>query len=364
MKTLLKLILVLVVIALLAIAGMKLVKKKQEQEANLPTPKTYAMVVNTIQPKLKHEILTLPFLALTKSNNNVKISSKIPARVEFIIKSGTRVKKGDTIVKLDNSDLKNKIKTIDLNINSLKSSLQAKEVALNNLFKTHNRTKKLLQVKGATKEQFDKEVTNIEITKSNIKSIKYQIQELKSNRDNIYNSLSYTIIKAPIGGIVTNLSNVGDIAMVGKPLISISSNSNNYLIVRLPDTLQAQEIIFDNKKIKLSPLNSSFNGLLEYIAYIKDTNLATNQTVNIDVVIFDNQGYKLPHDAILNRDGKNYILVIQGDKAVAKEIKVVANAEQGVVVTEVNPTDKIVVAKQDILLKLLTGISVQTRDKK
>jgi len=360
MKTLLKLILVLIVIGLLAMGGMKLVKNKKEQEANLPTPIIYAMNVNVIEPKLKNEVLTLPFLALTKSNNDVKISSKIPARVEFIVKSGKKVKKGNTIVKLDNTDLKNKIRALNLNINSLKASLQAKRVALNNLYRTHKRTEKLLEVKGASKEQFDREVTNIEVLKSGIKSIEYKIQEIKSDKHDIYNTISYNIIKAPVNGIVTNLSNIGDIAMPRKPLVSISSNSNSYLLVRLPDTIHADEIIFNHKKIKLSPLNTSFNGLLEYIANI-DTSLATNQTVNIDVVVFDGKGYKLPHDAILNRDGKNYILVIKGDKTVAKEVKIITNAEQGVVVNGVNPTDKIVIAKQDILLKLLTGINVKVR---
>ncbi len=360
MKTIFKLIIVLIVIALLAMGGMRLVKKKKEEEANLPTPIIYAMNVNVINPKLKNEILTLPFLALTKSNNDVKISSKIPARVEFIAKSGKKVKKGDTIVKLDNTDLKNKIRALNLNINSLRASLQAKQVALNNLYRTHKRTERLLEVKGASKEQFDKEITNIEVLKSGIKSVKYKIEELKSDKQEIYNTLSYNIIKAPINGIVTNLSNIGDIAMPGKPLVSISSNSNSYLLVRLPDTIHSDEIIFDHKKIKLNPLNTSFNGLLEYIANI-DTSLATNQTVNIDVVIFDNKGYKLPHDAILNRNGENYILVIKGDKAVAKKITIITNAEQGVIVKGVNPTNKIVIAKQDILLKLLTGINVKVR---
>jgi multidrug efflux pump subunit AcrA (membrane-fusion protein) len=363
MKTLFKLILVLIVIALLAISGMKLVKKKREQEAQLPIPKKYALNIKVIKPKLKNELLTLPFLALTRSNNDVKISSKIPARIEFIIQSGKKVKKGETIAKLDNTDLKNKIKAINLNINSLKSSLKAQKVALNNLYKTHKRTKKLLEVKGATKEQFDKEITNIETLKSKIESIKYKIQELQTNKQNLYNTLSYTIIKAPISGIANNLSNIGDIAMMGKPLVSISSNTNSYLLVRLPDTIKAKEIIFRNKKIKLKPLNTTFNGLLEYIADI-NTNLAVNQTVNIDVVIFDNQGYKLPHDAILNRNGKNYILIIKKNKAIAKKIEIIANAEQGVIAKELNSTNKIVVAKQDILLKLLTGINVHIMDEK
>jgi D-serine deaminase-like pyridoxal phosphate-dependent protein len=67
----------------------------------------------------------------------------------------------------------------------------------------------------------------------------------------------------------------------------------------------------------------------------------------------------LPHDAILNRDGKSFVLVVKNHKAIAKQVKIVANAQQGVIVDNISNEDMIVVAKQDILLKLLTGINVE-----
>ncbi len=76
-------------------------------------------------------------------------------------------------------------------------------------------------------------------------------------------------------------------------------------------------------------------------------------------MIFDGVGYKLSSDAILNRDGKSFVLVVKGDKAVPKEVKIIANGEQGVIVGGVSSKDRVVVAKQDILLKLLTGIKVK-----
>ena len=358
MKTMFKVGAVLIMIGVLLVGGMKLIKKRKEAENHLPTPKIYPLNIKTITPKLENNILTLPYLAIVKSNNDVKISSKIPARIEFIAKDGTKVKKGDIIVRLDNKDLKNRLSSIELNINSLKATLNAKKIALTNLYKTHERTKKLLDVKGASKEQFDKEQTNIESLKSAIKSLQYKIEELNSNKQDVYNNLSYAIIKAPVNGVVTNLSNVGDVAMPGKPLVEISSNEDSYLLVRLPDNIKADEIIYKTQKVKLMPLNTTSNGLSEYIANI-NTHLATNQSVSIDVVVFDGVGYKLPHDAILDRDGKSYVLVVKGNKAIPKQVKIIANAQQGVEVEGVAQNDKIVVAKQDILLKLLTGIKVR-----
>ncbi len=358
MKKLITYLIILIIIAFAVVAGMKVIKKKQASEAKTPVAVTYAVHVRSVKPTLNKAVLTLPYLALTKSNDNVKISSRVGARIKFIVKSGVKVKKGDTLVRLDDKELRVGLKSLSYNIDSLKSQLKSKLIALKNLRSTHKRTLALLKVKGASVEQSDREVTGIEAIKSGIKTLKYKIQEIQANGSSIQNKLSYTTIKSPVNGIVTNLANVGDVAMPGKPLVSISAKSNSYLLVSLPSSISAKSIIFKGKKYNLSALNTTNNGLLEYLANI-DENLASNQRVNIAVVIFDGVGYKLSSDAILNRDGKSFVLVVKGDKAVPKEVKIIANGEQGVIVGGVSSKDRVVVAKQDILLKLLTGIKVK-----
>jgi multidrug efflux pump subunit AcrA (membrane-fusion protein) len=358
MKKLLGYIIILVVIAAAVIGGMKVIKLKQQAEAKTPVAVAYNMSVKTIVPRMTNTSLSLPYLAITKSNDDVKISSRVSARIKYIIKSGDAVIKGQTIVRIDDKELKTQLESLNLNINSLKSQLNSKLIALKNLDNTHARTKKLLSVKGASQEEFDREITNIEAAKSGIDTLKFKVQELKANKASIDNMLSYTTIKSPVSGIVTRLANVGDIAMMGKPLISISAKSNSYLLVRLPADVKSKTIIYNHKKYPLSALNTTYNGLLEYLANI-DESLASNQTISIDVVIFSGNGYKLSHDAILNRNGKSYVLSMKGDKAIPKEVKIVANGEQGVIVEGVDAHENIVVAKQDILLKLLSGIKVR-----
>ena len=358
MKKLLIFLVVILVIAGAVKGGLTLVKRKRAAEAKLPKPVVYDMRVKTMHPKISHVLLTLPYLALTKSNDDVKISSRMSGRVLYIVDNGKMVKKGEVIARLDDKELKTKLESLNFSIASLKSQIKSKKIALKNLLKTHQRTKELLKVKGASKEQFEKEQTGIEAIKAGINTLKLKIKEVEANKDAIKNSLSYAIIKAPVSGIAQRLSNIGDIAMPGKPLVSISAKTNGYLLVRLPANVESNEIIYKKKKYSLEPLGTTFNGLLEYVANI-DENLASNQTVSIDVVIYDKNGYMLPHDALLDRDGKSSIVVVKAARANAKEVKVVANGEQGVVVEGINPKESIVVAKQDILLKLLGGIKVR-----
>jgi hypothetical protein len=173
--------------------------------------------------------------------------------------------------------------------------------------------------------------------------------------------LSYSTIKSPINGIVTKLANVGDVAFVGKALISISAKANSYLLVRLPSNIDGKAILYNKKRYSLSALNTTDNGLLEYLANIND-HVISDQSVSVDVIIFHGDGYKLPHDAILNRDGKSYVLVIQKDRAITKRVHIIADGEQGVAVDGLDGTEQIVVAKQDILLKHLGGMLVKAKE--
>lgn len=363
MKKILIYVVILVAIAVMGAGGMKVIKAKKAKEAQSEVPKTYGITVKIIQAKKTNTSLSLPYLAITKSNDDVKISSRVSARIKYIAKSGTEVNKGDKIVEIDDKDLKTQIDTLNLNISSLKSQLNSKSIALKNLLSTHERTQKLLDVNGASQEIFDREATQIEATKSGIDTLKFKVEELKSKKASIENMFSYTTIKSPVNGIVTRLANVGDVAMMGKAVISISSRSNSYLLVRLPSSIHAKSIVYDKKVYPISALNTTNNGLLEYLVNI-DENLASNQTINVDVVIFSGNGYELPHDAILDRNGKNYVLAVDGgiadsDKATPKEVNILSNGEQGVIVDGLKENENIVVAKQDILLKLLSGVKIR-----
>lgn len=331
-KTLGKRILILLVITVIVVGGMMLVKAKRAKEAKTPPPKVYAMVVKTMQTKPLQVQLTLPYLAQVQNDENVVLSSRMSARVLMIKKSGDSVKKGEILAKLDTEDLR-------ANIDSVRISLA-------NLLKTHKRTKALYRVKGASIEQLQKEESNIAVLKAKLKALE--------------NQMSYATLVSPVSGVIAKaFETEGSIAMPGKPLLNISATKGFSLLVRLPDGIKPNAIIFKGKHYPFQALGSTFQGLNEYKAYVDAAHLTAGETTEVHVVLFEGLATKLPFDAILDRDGKSYVLVIKKDRAVPKEVHIVQKGEEGVVIKENLQKEKIVVAKPDILLKLLTGISVK-----
>ena len=334
MKKIVKIVIILAVIALLVILGMKAVNNKKAQEASKPVAKVYPIVVQTMIPKVSNVTLTLPYLAESVNETDVKISSRIAARIEQIKKSGDSVTKGEIVAKLDTTDLNAKI--------------IAAKIALENLQKSHKRTKALYKVKGASIEQLQKEQSALAGLNANLKALK--------------NQLDYATLTAPISGIISkSFAAAGDITMPGKPLVQISADKDFSLMVRVPQDVTPQAVIFDHKAYTLNNLRSTFNGLNEYKAFVDAKGLTAGDRVEVDIVIFKGKGTALPFDTILNRNGKSYVLLAKEGKAVAKEIQIRKKGQEGVVISDTLEGQKIIVAKQDILLKLLSGYAIREK---
>ena len=348
-KGFLKFIIFIAVVAGLAFLGIKKVKEARAKDASTPKAVVYPIVASTISPKISNVKLTLPYLAEVDNDNDVQIASRVAARVERIKKTGEQVIKGEIVVRLDTTSTRSAI-------NEIKSQIRASKVTLANLEATHRRTLKLLKVQGASIEQSQRESSQIASIKEKINALREKIVSLKNN-------LSYATITSPVDGVVSkSFVSQGAISSPGKPLLSIRSKNGFYLKVRVPSETKIRGVILNHKFYSATPLKSTFHGLNEYKVYTNDNSLVTGDRVQVDVVVFNQQATLLPFDAILNRDGKSFVLVANGNRAKPQEVHILKSAEQGVAISDNLEGKKIVVAKPDILLKLTSGYALKVEE--
>lgn len=349
MNKYLKITLSIVVVAGLATGGIKTLKDAKAKDASLSVAKVYPIVAQTLILKSKNIELTLPYLAQVANDKDVKLSPRIAARVIKITASGTRVKKGDIVARLDTTNIKSSIA-------SLKNQIKAVRVAVKNLQRTHKRTLELLDIQGASIEQSQKETTLIASEESKLNALKQQEITLRNN-------LSYATIVSPVNGIISKtFVNRGALSTPGHSLVAISSKNGFYLMLRVPTDLNVAGVKLDSKTYRATPLGSTFHGLAEYKVYTSNSNLISGDRVEVDVIVYNQKGLKLPFDAVLNRNGKSYVLVVEGTKANAKEVHILQSAEQGLVISDNLEGKQVVIAKPDILLKLLSGFALSIKE--
>jgi len=343
-----KTIVIIAVVVIIFLAIFAVVHAKQ-REAALPVAKKYGIVVATTKPQLQYAELSLPYLAQTENDKDVKLSSKVTARINLIKASGTKVKKGDVIARLDNT-------AIQTSAISIKSQIKATQIAVKNLEDTHKRTKDLLAIKGASIEQYQKEESTLE-------GLKAKLQTLQQNQINVANTLTYATITSPVDGIISKtLANKGDRCLPGHPVANISATNGFYLLLRVPTDLPIYGVNFKGENYPAIALNSTFNNLAEYKVYVNSKGFTTGDRVEVNVIVFKGTSVKLPFDAVLNRNGKSFVLLKEANKAKAMPVNIIQTGEDGLVVSNSDLAGKeIVIAKQDILLKLLGGLNILTQ---
>lgn len=356
--TRLKTIVSLIVAVVVIIAGAWLIKAKKAAMESVPPAKTYGMVVPVKTASLSKVTLTVPYLAEVKSDTDVKIASKVTSRVEKIIPSGTRVRKGDLLVRLDSGELQAKKEGLQLKIKEVNNQIRAKQADLESVQHTHKRNRKLLDIQAVSREQFESESSKIESLKATIAGMKNNAEALAKNIEEIEDTLSYTTIKSPMDGIVSETYVAeGGISAGGKPLLSLSGGDHKRLIVRVSDNVKPTALIQSGEPCPLVSLNSTYKGLDEYSCNTR-TDLAAGNRVEVKLVVYQGETILLPSNAVLQRGGSQVVLVVKGDQAMPKPVTILAEGSEGLVVEGVVPGDEYVIAKPDVLLKLLTGVSV------
>jgi len=333
----------------LVLGAVHLVKKRRAEDAREKTATLYPIVVPAISPKKGHIVTTLKYIALVKNSKETIINSKFAGKITYVTPLGSKVKKGDVIVKIDDTPLKAALKEVNSNIVSVKKLINADKINIDALKDTLYRTKKLLSVNMASIEEVETQKAKLANLKAKLKADKEKLNSLYAKRKEIENDLTYAIIKSPINGIVSaKFLNKGDNTFPGKPILKIASNNGNYLYIPLPKPYK--EIIYKNKTYPLIPLHSTFNGIPVYKAEVNDPNLVTGEKVDIKVVTFDGNANLIPFNTLLSINGNNYVFDTKGNPI---KVNVLASGDEGVVVS--NNLPKIIEANPDILLKINAG---------
>ncbi|RTZ98957.1 MAG: hypothetical protein DSY90_02600 [Deltaproteobacteria bacterium] len=374
MKT--KLISILIIL-LIAVGAVTLLKSRKKALSQAPVAAVLPVVVDTVTLKPRQITLTLPAMGVVSSDLSTTLSTKVSGRVlKLYRKEGDPVKKGDLLLQIDDRELRTKKKTMKLksvslgyDITAKQENLKALQTALTNAIDSHARTKELLDVKGASIEQYDKEKTAIAQLKAKIQSMKSAvsmlrsgISEIRQNENEIDTLLSYTVLKSPVNGTLSaRMVQPGDLALPGKPLLKIAATDGLYLDIRLPSDLDARMILYKNKTFPLTPKNQAgISGLREYrTALPLGSALVEGEFLNIALVLYTGQGILLPNDVLLSTENETSVLVYEKGQATKVPVTMIRRGSEGVMVKENLAGKTLLLAKPDILLRATTGVPIK-----
>ena len=301
-----KIITILLVIILVASAGI-LLKKRKESIKNAPVPTPMTCTVEIVSSKERQLKQTRSFLAQLVAKDIAKLSSKLSGRIKKIpVSENQPVKKGDILVRIDDRE-------IISNIKALNSTQKARKKEMEYIKKLYSRDKVLFKAGGLAKEKLDASEVEYFNKKAALETTRQKIIAAKAQ-------LSYLTLTAPFDGTIgTIYLQAGSLATPGQPLVSVNSSAKKLIFSFVPkgiDIIPGKDVIFEHKIIgRISRLYSdSQNGLSVAEVSLKEPiNKPNNSYLTINVVTFEGSGCTVPVNALLHNKNNTQIMVYENN---------------------------------------------------
>jgi HlyD family secretion protein len=238
----------------------------------------------------------------------LKLSSDVSGEItEMKVKEGDQVKKGDLLCRIK-PDLyvsaidrvSATVNTTKANLSTAKAQLEQAKANLANSEANYNRSKKLLDQKAISQQEFDAAKAQFEASKANVAGIEasvsagaYNIQSTEASLKEANTNLEKTFIYAPVDGTISKLSVekgervVGVSGMAGTEIlrlanlnemeVSVEVNENDIIKVHKNDTALIEVDAYLDKK---------FKGIVTEIANSSNsTGMSVDQVTNFVVKI-------------------------------------------------------------------------------
>lgn len=194
------------------------------------------------------------FSAVVKAKDLAQISTRYTGYInEILFETGDKVRKGETVVKINATDLQAKLSQVEANIKEAGAMLKSAQT-------NYERFSKLYNSKSATLKEFEDVSTQYEMAKA-------KVEALNEAKSEIVSQFSYTNIKAPLTGtIVQKNMNEGDLATPGMPILSIESTGELELEARIPESRIGQVKEGDRVDIVIKSSGQVFKGQISELS--------------------------------------------------------------------------------------------------
>ncbi|HNB57593.1 MAG TPA: efflux RND transporter periplasmic adaptor subunit [bacterium] len=203
-------------------------------------PNQTATPVRTITIRQKPVNEKTALAGTLQGDKRITLSTKIMGQVLAIhAHIGDRVAKGQLLIKIKSDDLSAKRAQIAAN------KIEA-EAALKNMESNYHRIKELYARKSATQKEMDDTEMAYAMTQAKLKAV----EEMEKEINDVF---GYSDITAPIDGyVVQKLTEVGNTAAPGMPLMVIEDLSSFKVIIPIPESDAASIRIQDAVEAEFS----------------------------------------------------------------------------------------------------------------
>ncbi|MHB1024603.1 MAG: efflux RND transporter periplasmic adaptor subunit [Desulfobacteria bacterium] len=370
-----KRIVIIVLSAVLLVGGgISLVKMKQKEIARLAKPQTPPPAVE-VAPVAEGDLeVTVHYLGAIVPFTRSDISSRISGNILTIAKrEGDAVRQGEVLATIDDRELADRIVAVNAEV----LSTRQKQAGAQSVYQTQKSIYErdvMLQKAGAiSQEALDRSRAALDSAKAAADAYKESLKGLAMNTAVARTQAGYARLAAPFDGVVSKRwSEPGDLAVPGKPILTIEKRSPYKVLAQVPQEEVA--LIHPGTPVHLRngdqrieavvsrvypALGKNMLATVEVVTKSSPFNLPSDATVGMDLVTRRVKGFLVPEQAVVKGSrGASVYLVRNGIVHLLPVELLGAGSGKAAVSGELHVGDQVAVGQENKLLTLVEGSRV------
>jgi membrane fusion protein, multidrug efflux system len=208
----------------------------------------------TQQQSIPVELVELPLtesaVGTIRAVHETTIGSKLLARVvEVNLKAGQKVRAGDVLIRLDDTDLRARLQQAQANVS-------AAEAAYTQASADEKRYAQLVESRTVSQQQYDNTVTAMHTAKANLRRAEAAVHESQA-------TLDCATIQSPIDATVIDKKvDVGDMVSPGQPLVTLYDPTHMQLVASVRESLTSRLKVGQDIGVRVEGLNKTCSGTI------------------------------------------------------------------------------------------------------
>ncbi|TYQ16001.1 UNVERIFIED_CONTAM: RND family efflux transporter MFP subunit [Acetivibrio alkalicellulosi] len=343
-----------------------------------------------------------------KPSKEINVIAQLPGKVSQVnVRLGDQVNKGQVIFTIDDKDIRLQLAqaeaalnvarvnvqraeggALELQMAQLESSLKSAEINLNDAQKMYEDTKTLYENGMVSKQNLDgvqtryelakeqfqtartaKELTEARINKENLEASRAQLRQAEAAYNVAKSQLENTIVTSPVDGYISMLNvNAGELVSSAMPAATVVEISEIFVDINVVENIVNQLKVGDKYNVYIRSVQQEpFIGEImsvspnadprtqSYLTRLKVSNenklIKGGMAAQVEIVTYaTDEVLTVPIESVVNQNGRNYIYIVEEDKALRKEVTTGASNDSLMeIMGDVKDGDRVVVRGQNFL---------------
>lgn len=362
-------------IVIIAIAGaIFLIIKKQHDVASLPKPVANLQTVQTAVVTQGNLEVNTHYLGVIEPYTRSDLSARISGNILTINKrEGDSVRLGELLVVIDDRELADRAQAIGAEALATQQKLAGAKSAYETQKSIYERDVSLYSDGAISKEALERSRAAFDGAQATLSAFQESLQGMKKSTTAAQTQAGYAKIYAPFAGMVSKRwSDPGDLAVPGKPILTVEKSSPYKVVVQIPQeeinrVKKGTNVYLSNGDQRLKAvldriypaLGKNLLGSAETILAGRPFNLPSGSTVGVDLVVNQVNGFLVPENAVVKTGQGAFVYILEKNIVRIKPVNLLGTSGgQAAVSGQVNIGDVIAIGQENRLLNLKDGSTI------